>query len=594
MPHEIDDSSRGICSTGNPQGLKGKTSSSQHPSDEHGHSDVRSTGLTQHVAPVVVNELQAYHAELNSVKSDIAVLQKSLTSVELELLKVSVRREFLGSDSVGCLYWASGRPTGHSQIIVDGSAALQNRRRMNGLQGQVGKSSALQSSFQLIVDSHLPLEGSKDCYRYQHEGDNAFALHSPWVSYQTDEEINELVSCLKNSDTKERELKESILHWQKLRFQESQKDQFELAAFSVTPSGEKAAFSDCLVTKAVNLMEKRYGPCVELESTDILKKRGKRARLSNDDKMYRCECLEIIWPCRHHCLSCHRTFLDDSELEGHNEGRCNSALLVHDKGKELSDASKVKGSLKADTNREDCTGETSRAGIQKTGFPELSAKLIKFQDEGFACPYNFEDICSKFVTQDSCKDLIQEIGLLGSKGIPSFVPSVSPFLSDSSLALVSSHKDEDLQGDGLEVAERPFSLGNATASGHDSLSDRSPKRSAAKEINAVVKSQNPMLGYLEQRDRVCLSDSRSSVIGVARCCVVPQCSLRPLVGKVSHILRRLKINLLDMDSALPEEALRPSKSNLARRWAWRAFVKSATTIYEVCVFFLLCCVFKQY
>ncbi|PON43794.1 Methyltransferase [Trema orientale] len=581
LAHEVDGSSREICSTGNPQGLMGKCSSSHQPLD--GHSDGRSTSLAQHVTPVVVNELQAYHVELNSVKNDIALLEESITGLELELSKVSVRREFLGSDSVGCLYWASGTPMGHSQIIVDGTAAFKNGKKMNGLRGQMSKSSALQSSIQAIVDNHLPSEGSEACYPYQREQNNAVAFHSPWVSYQTDEEINELISCFKNKDAKERELKESILHWQKLRFQEVQKGQSEFASFSATTSGEKGAFSDCLVTKAANLMEKRYGPCIELESTDILKKRGKRARLSSDDKMYRCECLEIIWPCRPHCLSCHRTFLNDIELEGHNEGRCSSALLAHEKGKELTDASKVKGTSKSETSREDCKGEMSRSGIPKPGFSELSAKLIKFRDEGFACPYDFEEICSKFVTQDSCKDLIQEIGLLGLKGIPSFVPSMSPYLSDASLAFVSSHKDVGLRGDGSEAAERPFLLGNAnaTVSGHDSVSDRSPRRSAAKERNAVVKSQIPALGYVDQRDGVHFSGSHSSVIGVARCCVVPQSSLRPLVGKVSHILRRMKINLLDMDAALPEEALRPSKSNLERRWAWRAFVKSATTIYEM-------------
>ncbi|XP_062106830.1 methyl-CpG-binding domain-containing protein 9 isoform X2 [Humulus lupulus] len=578
LPHEVDGSSRELCSTSNQQGLI-RTSSSHQPLDQHGHSDARGTSVVQHVSPVVVNELQAYQAELNSVKSDISLLQGSITSVELELLKVSVRREFLGSDSVGCLYWASGTPTGHAQIIVDGSVALQNGRKMNCLRGKVGNSSAFQCSIQPVVNNDIPSEGSKDFYPYQCQRNNGVVSPSPWVSYKTDEEINELINCLKNNDTKEKELKESILHWQKLRFQEFEKGQFDLAAFSAT-TNEKALFSDYLVTKASCWMEKRYGPFVELESADVLKKRGKRARLSNDDKMYRCECLEIIWPRRPHCLSCHRTFLNDNDLEGHNEGRCNSAVLAHEKGKEPTDAAKVKATLKSVSSREDRTGEMSRAGIPKTVFSELSAKLIKFQDEGFACPYDFEEICSKFVTQDSCKNAIQEIGLLGSKGVPSFVPSMSPYLTDVSLALMS-YKDVGLQGDGSETAERLYSLGNAnaTVSGHDSLSDRSPKISA--EINVVVKSQKPGLGCLEQRDRVHSSGSHSPVNGVTRCCVVPQSSLRPLVGKVSHILRRLKMNLLDMDAALPEEALRPSKSNLGRRWAWRAFVKSATTIYEM-------------
>jgi hypothetical protein len=77
--------------------------------------------------------------------------------------------------------------------------------------------------------------------------------------------------------------------------------------------------------------------------------------------------------------------------------------------------------------------------------------------------------------------------------------------------------------------------------------------------------------------------------------VVPLSSLKPLVGKVSHILKQLKINLLDMDAALPDVALRPSKAQLDRRQAWRAFVKSSATIFEVClIFFILACRFLHY
>lgn len=73
-------------------------------------------------------------------------------------------------------------------------------------------------------------------------------------------------------------------------------------------------------------------------------------------------------------------------------------------------------------------------------------------------------------------------------------------------------------------------------------------------------------------------------------CTIPESSLRRLVGRVTHILRQLKINLLDMDAALPDEALRPSMAHLEKRSAWRAFVKSAGSIYEVS-FFSLCSFF---
>ncbi|XP_028116524.1 methyl-CpG-binding domain-containing protein 9-like isoform X3 [Camellia sinensis] len=75
--------------------------------------------------------------------------------------------------------------------------------------------------------------------------------------------------------------------------------------------------------------------------------------------------------------------------------------------------------------------------------------------------------------------------------------------------------------------------------------------------------------------------SRAPAPEVGNCCVIPECALRPLVGEASQFLRALKIDLLDMDDAIPEAALRPSKGHLERRWTWRTYVKSAETIYEV-------------
>lgn len=38
-------------------------------------------------------------------------------------------------------------------------------------------------------------------------------------------------------------------------------------------------------------------------------------------------------------------------------------------------------------------------------------------------PCNFEEFCKKFIRNDSNKETVKEIGLLGSNGVPSFVPS---------------------------------------------------------------------------------------------------------------------------------------------------------------------------
>jgi hypothetical protein len=64
------------------------------------------------VSQNAVNESETitYHVELNAVKSDISLLHDSITSVGSQLLKLFVRRDFLGIDSIGRLYWALATP----------------------------------------------------------------------------------------------------------------------------------------------------------------------------------------------------------------------------------------------------------------------------------------------------------------------------------------------------------------------------------------------------------------------------------------------------------------------------------------------------
>ncbi|KAL4586920.1 hypothetical protein LXL04_011568 [Taraxacum kok-saghyz] len=55
----------------------------------------------------------------------------------------------------------------------------------------------------------------------------------------------------------------------------------------------------------------------------------------------------------------------------------------------------------------------------------------------------------------------------------------------------------------------------------------------------------------------------------------------PLVGKAYEVLQFLKIILMDIEAALPNEAFRPSRKDPNRLPVWRAFLKSAKSIYEM-------------
>ncbi|XP_059670168.1 methyl-CpG-binding domain-containing protein 9 [Cornus florida] len=559
--------------------------------DLHGnclHLDTAESSHTiEHVTPTVMNDSHANSLELLPVMNEISILQDSITSIKKQLLKLSLRREFLGSDSAGRLYWVLAKLDTHPWVIVSGSMAEQQGDKMTHLRTSEN-CSVMRNSAPHDMGVCLTPRGSGAFCPFTHEFNDASSSFSPWVFYQSDAEIKELVECLKDNDPQERELKESILHWQKVKFQDTPRSGSEnqnglQIDSEKSRTSEKFISSNRLVTKAARLLETKYGPCFEPDAIDFVKKRGRKAKFATEDKMFRCECLEPVWPSRCHCFSCHRTFFTDDELEGHNNAKCNAVAPVYEKSKENS-VLKGKGKMKSENAPEECIGEINTVETSKSGCSGFSSSLIKYQNDGLVCPYDFEDICSKFVIKSTNKELVQEIGLIGSKGIPSFLPTVSPYLSDSTLMLIPPERDLCVADDELEADEYLNSIqGNnmATNEGHGNISDNFPKTYAANECSEALENEKPAFCCLQQIDNRMSSCGRAPVVGVSNCCIVPKSSLRPLIGKPSQILRQLKINLLDMDAALPDAALRPSKAHLERRWAWRAIVKSAETIYEM-------------
>lgn len=546
-------------------------------------SDAKGVPVAPHVPPL--NESQAYHNELDSIKHDISQLQDSIAGIELELLKVSVRREFLGSDSAGRLYWATVMSNGQPQIIASGNLLMQIG---NDFRDQVGKDCMFKNFSSSSNRNYSSLDGLNMYSASIHLPRNSVGNFS-WVSYQTEDAILELIDWLKDNDPKEKELKESILQWHKPKLQMSsrsnnQSPEEQLRASSASMDVEKLECSGFLVTRASAVLESKYGPCLELETPNNLNRWPYKTSLEEDEKMYRCVCLEPVWPSRQHCLSCHKSFSSDIELERHDDGKCSSHPTSSDGVKEASVCLKSKGNMKFESNQEEISS-TTITEASKGGCFNHSMRLIKFQNDGVMCPYDFELICSKFLTKDSNKDAIKEIGLISSNGVPSLLPSVSPYIMESTLTAIHLKNDSDTPEDGTLPSERLASLGHnglENACHLNSSFDSSIQRPAVNEIS-TLKTKRPALGCPEPKSkRVCL-DNRFSELGIARCGVVPQSSHRPLVGRILHVVRGLKMNLLDMDAALPDEALRPSKLHIERRWAWRAFVKSAGTIFEVSI-----------
>lgn len=483
-------------------------------------------------------ELQACQQDLSATSNEIQNLQQSIRSIESQLLKQSIRRDFLGTDASGRLYWGCCFPDENPRILVDGSISLQKPVQAD-------------------------LIGSKVPSPFLHTVDHGRLRLSPWTYYETETEISELVQWLHDDDLKERDLRESILWWKRLRYGDVQKEKKQAQNLSAP------VFATGLETKAAMSMEKRYGPCIKLEM-ETLKKRGKKTKVAEREKLCRCECLESILPSMIHCLICHKTFASDDEFEDHTESKCIPYSLATEEGKDISDSSKAKESLKSDYLNVKSSAGKDVAEISNVS--ELDSGLIRYQEEESISPYHFEEICSKFVTKDCNRDLVKEIGLISSNGIPTFLPSSSTHLNDSVLISAKSNKP-----DGGDSGDQVIFAGPETnVEGLNSESNMSFDRSVTDSHGGPLDKPSGLgFGFSEQKNK------KSSGSGLKSCCVVPQAALKRVTGKALPGFRFLKTNLLDMDVALPEEALRPSKSHPNRRRAWRVFVKSSQSIYEL-------------
>ena len=429
-------------------------------------------------------EMRTSYGEMDTLSDQISKVQESIGTVESELNMASLRRDFLGKDSLGRLYWVLGR-SGKRPLLV-GS---------------------------ILISKERDPPSTSDC-----KGWNSASV----VVYESDEEIRGLVDWLREYDPREKELKRGIQLWQRQRHLHHQLGNFVLSDPPVSSKG------------ASNSSEQQL---MELPSTKAAAILGKTCR---------CRCLEPIWPAQHYCTTCHETYFTSTEYEDH-AGKCNGHV-----------------------NKEKDSVHPSPTSA--------STKPMK------SCPYDFEEICRKFATNDSNKEIVKDIGLIGSNGVPSFVPSRAAFI-DPPVILNKNKKQDDIPNDDCVSS----SLEECQAMSAQKLGQE--RSNSAQNCPAGITSCDENVSKTREPapdtdTTSCEEASSSTAVKPTRLLavnggLVPESSLRPVTGRNSHILKQQKINLLDIEAALPEEAFRASKSQQMRRHSWRSFVKRAESISEV-------------
>nr|GMD15082.1 methyl-cpg-binding domain-containing protein 9 [Ipomoea batatas] len=583
-----------------------ESSSNSLPSTAHVLPDHNSTGslssscVNQSSNPGDVSFSQAFNLQLASLKSEIRSLQDSISVKESELYKVSIRKEFLGRDSEGRPYWILGRSGSCLQIVANAGVCAQQRLSPNFYH------SGMDNSRQF---------GVLDWYA---SGDNVgIPNFCQWTTYQSDEEVKELLEWLRDNDTRERELKESILQWVSYKSKHSNfadgliQKKKDLSASdsskgrkvsdsgsskgrkisdSGSSKGRKVLDSCFLVTKAMTVLSKKFGSFNEMDGTEVCKNPGLPVKVPCKGGIYRCLCLEPLWISRPHCYSCHQTFSNAEELAQHASNKCKSNSEFHESSQIMENSSKRKKVTRSESCQEKSlasNGINQASKSRKQGsVPAFrnekhnsESASVEHQDQA-ECPFKFEEIKRKFIVQSSLKEEIKKIGLIGSNGVPSFIPCRSPYL-DYPVGLFHTTEDE-VATEITTVAETCQQQSNTGPSipGKVHILDNLPSNE-----NGIFDDELELgrgrSTLSNEKNQLSSVKVKSQALGINKSFTVRESSVRPLVGRDFEILRRLKINLLDMDAALPEEALRASRSHSDRRYSWRAFVKSAATVYEM-------------
>lgn len=490
----------------------------------------------------------------NSPTNMISYLQKSVATLESDMFKVQVRKELLGRDSAGRLYWGFGSIGSSPQKgkVQDHGSATQGSSDMGNPVLVVESPSSRELSFSNIYPAekimHAPVSSS-------------------WTCYRSDSEIQELIGWLRENGAVERELKDSISRWYQIKLHNSN-DAKSHIQHEIQPNLNKETLdSNFRVTNAWTALEKKFGPCLQIQASDNSNEQGYKSETSFQGRIRRCACLELLWASKQHCLLCHKTFSTCEDLDKHTNGVCSVSLGFREGNLDSSNHKR----MRSEPSHGNSSDLKAVKGEKQRTAPCFNAKT---QPE---CPFDFEEIKRKFSIKNSLKEMVKDIGLIGSAGTPSLITQRAPFLDDPTVSVLPINQADvsSKLANQQKVSKKRVNTVFGTSAGHSSSTSRWPIKGTDPEQIKSCRSNSRCMSEREQ-----LSATKN-MLRSGKWAVLRETSQRPIRGRLCAVLRRLKSILLDMDAALPEEALRPSRTDYEKRCIWRDFVKSAESIYEV-------------
>ncbi|KAG6552224.1 hypothetical protein Mapa_006072 [Marchantia paleacea] len=443
---------------------------SKHPKDE----------------PFSCPEIEVEVEETTLPRSSSNFLDAEIEKIKTKLMLVNSRRDLLGRDDIGRMYWGLCGSKTTPWLAVE-AAEANNQSQVENREGLTAGEESV-----IPVDSnvHIPLvekfkkddvsekqvqlsrlaapsEGLSSHVREKEERDvllnEAQRRHGdevPWFVYSNGAVLDQLIDWLSPTSNQEKMLKAALLQWRSLLLvysgagpeqaggsREELSGRFASGGYGSNTMGNLGLASQVVarsrrgvmpVLKASCLLEWKFGQSsdcsVKGSATSGLSKRGRKKKMQQSSKIIRCECLEPIWASRCHCSTCHTTYERDLEFQAHTTGgSCSNAGAKAFEQGDLRSGKKSGHSTKSLTSTK----------VLKSAVPQQLSVGIILPPDVSKMP---------MVIRESMRERINRIGCIADKG-PIFTPglAISPAF-DPALMMVDTSRESMLLMAGESVS----------------------------------------------------------------------------------------------------------------------------------------------
>ncbi|KAL2609029.1 hypothetical protein R1flu_027602 [Riccia fluitans] len=305
--------------------------------------------------PFSCTEVDAVTQDNTSEQKPSSSLNGEVEKVNTSLMLLNGRRDLLGRDDMGRVYWALCGAKTVPWLAVE---TVSSTNQSEGKDGQCLGSSAQFPSVDNREGNNLsrkrdlsskPDESSNgsptDIYRIEaDEVQGQQRRRSSWHIYSSEFVVDQLIGWLSLSSNKERMLKSTLLQWKSLLFfTKGEQHAGDLrrgllasprsrgygstitdSQTSLPEDVQKSRIKFMPALKASSLLEWKCGqfgdPIVKQSAVSGGSKKGRKRKAQQPSELTRCDCLEPVWASRCHCMVCHTTCETEGEFQAHKTG----------------------------------------------------------------------------------------------------------------------------------------------------------------------------------------------------------------------------------------------------------------------------------